>query len=436
MKKLFLSLLSLLLAVVSLAQAPAPRIEFYQAHQDGQYRLGEDVCVSARADGPKEWTMTVTVNGIRGESEPIGLSGEMLPVFDYAFDEPTAVILTLSDPDKPAERYETGFIVGAEGFRPGFEAPRDLRKYWKKEIRAMRREKMEVKLTPVALEGEDALKYECWDVEINCGASGYPVRGYLAKPKGAARRSLPAVLYTRAAGVAGDWCRAHVSQALQAAKWGGGAIALDINALGTYNDRDEAYYKDLEAGEYKNYSTRHITDRESYFFRGMFLRAIRALDFLLEDPAWDGKRVMTMGESQGGAQAGALAGLDKRVGAAVLIVPAMVDTGGYLEGRRSGWPQPHEIDPQNPAVGEVSPYFDVAQLLRGTKAEISIEIGLVDMTCPAAGLFAAVNNGLKGPVHVLTCPYRPHHEPSGPLHDEWRRTIYPQRMNFIQNYLK
>ena len=149
MKKLFLPLLLLLSALVSLAQAPASRIEFYQDHADGQYRLGEDVRVFARADGPKEWTMTVTVNGIRGESEPIGLSGEMLPVFDYAFDEPTAVILTLSDPDKPAERYETGFIVGAEGFRPGFEAPRDLRKYWKKEIRAMRREKMEVKLTPV-----------------------------------------------------------------------------------------------------------------------------------------------------------------------------------------------------------------------------------------------------------------------------------------------
>lgn len=435
MKKLFFPFLLLFVAASLCAQTAAPRLALSLDRADGRFRVHEPVTVSVRADQAQTWNLTLTVNGNRGESRPVRLSEGTQTLLRESYDVPTAVIVTLSDPENPRERYETGFICGDADFRPGFDAPRDLRKYWKKQIRTMRREKMDVRLTPVPLEGENAAKFECWDVEISCGASGYPVRGYLAKPKGAAPRSLPAVLYTRAAGVAGDWCRSHVSQALQCAGWGGGAIAFDINALGMENGREEDYYKAIEAGEYKDYSVRKITDRESYFFRGMFLRAIRALDFLCSDPSWDGKRVMTMGESQGGAQAAAMAGLDKRVGAAVLIVPAMVDLGGYQAGRRSGWPQPHEIDPENPAVGQVAPYFDVAQLLRGSKAEICVEIGLIDMTCPAAGVFAGVN-GVKGPVHVLTCPYRPHHEPSGPLHDQWRETIYPQRMNFIRDYLK
>jgi len=436
MKKLLLSLVLLLAAVFAFAQNNGTRLEMFLDRADGRFGLHEPVLVSVRADKEQEWNMTLTVNGIRGESDRVRLVEGMQLVLSESYDEPTAVIVSLSDPSNPGDRYEIGYIVAAEEFRPGFDAPRDLRRYWKKEIRAMRREKMEVKLTPVPLEGEDALKFECWDVELSCGASGYPVRGYLAKPRGAAPGSLPAVLFTRAAGVAGDWCRSHVSQALQCAGWGGGAIALDINALGMENGREEAYYKALEEGEYKNYSRREIVDRESYFFRGMFLRAVRALDFLLEDPAWDGKRVMTMGESQGGAQAGALAGLDKRVGAAVLTVPAMVDIGGYKAGRRSGWPQPHEDYPENTAVDAVAPYFDVAQLLRGSKAEICVEIGLIDMTCPAPGVFAGMS-GVKGPVQVLTFPYRPHHEPSNrKLHDEWRKAVYTQRMNFINDYLK
>ncbi|MBP5716789.1 MAG: acetylxylan esterase, partial [Bacteroidales bacterium] len=66
-------------------------------------------------------------------------------------------------------------------------------------------------------------------------------------------------------------------------------------------------------------------------------RAQRTLDYLCTLPEWDGERVLVMGSSQGGAQTAALAGMDPRVKVAVLTVPAMMDMGGKLAGRASGW---------------------------------------------------------------------------------------------------
>jgi len=56
-----------------------------------------------------------------------------------------------------------------------------------------------------------------------------------------------------------------------------------------------------------------MESRSDFYFRGMYLRLIRTLDFLASQPEWDGKRILVIGESQGGGQALAAAGLDKEL---------------------------------------------------------------------------------------------------------------------------
>lgn len=442
MRKFLVAFTLLCLSVFSYAQDGSENglgrfIELSVDRPDGQYSAGEVISVYADVDSLAydKVNMTIFVNGIRQEPESLSLTEGRQLIYKNSYSQPTAVMVSLSAPDSPRMRLDVGFVVEPSGFRPGFEEPKDLRKYWKQEFKALKKEKMEVKMTPVTLSDRDAGKYECWDVELSC-PGGVPVRGYLARPKNASEGSLPVVLQSCAAGVAGSWCRATVRGALDMAGWGSGTLAFFINAHGMYNDREEQYYKDLENGPLKDYSVRKVTTREDYYFRKMFLRMERAVDFLCSDKYWDGKRFMVVGESQGGAQAAAIAGLDSRVTAAVLKVPAMIDMGGYMAGRMSGWPQPGEREKDSPAVPEVIPYFDAALLMKGCTAKMFVEIGLIDTTCPPAAVYAGVNN-CKGDVIVSTFPRRPHHEPSDPkIKQVWRENVYKQRMNFIDGYLK
>ena len=98
----------------------------------------------------------------------------------------------------------------------------------------------------------------------------------------------------------------------------------------------------LEDGLLNKYWEYNAADRETYYFRGMYLRVLRAIEYMTSLPEWDGRRLLVVGESQGGGQAVAAAGLDPRVSAVVLNVPAMQDLGGARKGRLSGWPQPIE----------------------------------------------------------------------------------------------
>ena len=122
------------------------------------------------------------------------------------------------------------------------------------------------------------------------------------------------------------------------AKKGKGALCFDLNAHGMLNGQPDEYYNNLDAGELKNYYVSGLESREDFYFRGMYLRLIRTIEFLTRQPEWDGKRILVIGESQGGGQALAAAGLDSRVSAVVATVPAMCDWGcaGGTPGRSLG----------------------------------------------------------------------------------------------------
>ena len=167
----------------------------------------------------------------------------------------------------------------------------------------------------------------------------------------------------------------------------------------------------------------------------MYLRLLRTIDFLTKQPEWDGKRLLVIGESQGGGQALIAAGLDQRVSAVVAIVPAMCDWLGTLAGRMSGWPQPFESNDLKKQMRKALPYFDASNILKNSKAIIFAEIGLIDMTCPSTSVYAAVNEA-TGQKIIYTVPYRPHHQPEGTLAKTWQETVYKSRELFIRNYLK
>ena len=431
-------------------------------HPDGQYASGDTVIVSVNPvnEYPTPLEVAVFENGVMTRKERIGVVSSPRVVFTDVRTGPVAVMLEFrpegtfpeSTPMnlKPSEdAIRIGYVINASAFEPGFQPPKDLKRYWGRQIRLLRAKKMTVRSKPVAI-NDDGI--ECFDVEVSA-LDTVPVRGYVARPKNATEGSLPIIIQLHAAGVSGDWCKAHVNAAVDMAR--GGALAFDFNAHGMLNDAGDDYYKTLENGPLKNYSYRPITSRNSYYFRNMILRAIRALDYITSDPLWDGKTIILLGESQGGAQAVALAGLDDRVTDVVINVPAMIGNGGYLLGRNDAWPWPMEYngvetptssmldvdtgiltDKNARRAKKVAPYFDGASLMRGSKARFLVEIGLVDTTCPPSEVFSGLN-GVAGEVQVISSPYRNHWSANipEPYKAWWNNNIESYRQEYIKKVL-
>ncbi len=121
--------------------------------------------------------------------------------------------------------------------------------------------------------------------------------------------------------------------------------------------------------------------------------------------------------------------------AAVATVPAMCDFGRKLIGETDGWPNPFAFQDDEQKMLETYPYFDTAHILKGSKAALVTEIGLIDYTCPALGIYSAINQNKAEKITLVT-PYRGHQLDQKQFQKEWEDKIDKPKMEFIGNYLK
>ncbi|HPF52237.1 MAG TPA: acetylxylan esterase [Draconibacterium sp.] len=416
-----------LLAQVAIAQ----QVSLIQSNPGGIYNKGEKIEVVLQTHDLSVDSILIKTDRNYANAAPWETienpRGELV-LFNGSYKEPTAIVVSVKVGDKITS---TGLVVAPENFKPATKRPKDFDKFWKAEKKALRKLPMELHRTPVE---EADPGFVCYDMEINC-TGPKPAWGYFAKPVNAKKGTLPIVLYVHAAGVNGDWCLSKPETALEYAKKGNGVLAFDLNAHGMLNGQPQKYYDDLQNGELRNYWEFGAENREENYFRGMYLRLLRTLDFLCSQPEWDGKRILVIGESQGGGQALAAAGLDHRVTAAIATVPAMCDFGRKLRGETGGWPNPFTFQKDEKKMLATYPYFDDAHLLKGSKAKLITEIGLIDYTCPSSGIFAAINQN-KGKKVTMVTTYRGHHLDQKEFQEDWEERIYKTKMQFIENYLK
>lgn len=274
-----------------------------------------------------------------------------------------------------------GAGISPREIKPSLAAPDDFDAFWSAKKKALAAVPMNPRLTPVKSPSEAV---ETFDLQAD--SVGAPVSAYFARPKNAKPRSLPAILTVHGAGVRSSILTAASSWAKE------GALAMDLNAHGLPNGKEKEFYDALAAGELKEYRRAGRESRETVYFLGMFLRLVRAIDFLTAQPEWDGRTVVVSGSSQGGAQAIVAAGLDARVTFFVAGVPAMCDHTGALAGRIAGWPkfiETKEKPPEN-VVAAVR-YYDAVNFAARTKAPGFFTVGFIDTTCPPTSVYAAYN---------------------------------------------
>jgi len=323
-----------------------------------------------------------------------------------------------------------GVLVDPEKITPSVAEPNDLDEFWN--VRRVALAAMPLKAEMTAVESPDS-QIEIFNVELACPEIK-SVRGYYACPRNVVKRSAPAILYVRAAGVSGDWCKASPRNAAALAKQYG-AIVLDINAHGMLNGQPPEYYRNLEQGELREYWRQGVDDRDKFYFVGMYIRLLRAVEFLASREPWDGAHLITIGESQGGGQALAAAGLDKRVSAVVALVPAMCDFTGPVVGRVGGWPMPLGPDITSDSAKQIIAavrYCDNVHLARRSRAETLVFVGLIDTTCSPAGIYATCNR-LPGRKQIVAYPHKPHN--GLPPEDRWIGDMSVLQDRFLRRHI-
>ena len=157
--------------------------------------------------------------------------------------------------------------------------------------------------------------------------------------------------------------------------------------------------------------TRGILDPAEYYYRRLFVDAVRAVDAARAHPAVDGDRVSVAGISQGGGLCIAVASLRDDVFAAMPEVPfladirratQLIDTRPYSEIVRYLEVHRDSVD----AVFRTLNLIDVALLARRARAPALFAVGLMD-NIPPSTVYAAFN-AYGGPKEIVEYPYNDH----------------------------
>ena len=300
-----------------------------------------------------------------------------------------------------------GAMIEPEKLRHSQEEPEDFDAFWNKvkaELAQVPMKELErIELTPEQLKAArlPADKFTFSDIKVAC-AGGMPVSGYLAMPKGAKAKSLPAMVTFHGAGVRS--ARLSCNH---------GMIVLDINAHGIENGKDAAYYakylkEKLTSSKLGSYSHWGKDDRDKFYFKGMYMRVMRALEYVKSLPEWNGKTLVVSGGSQGGAQVIAACALDHDITLARAKVPALSDHFAAKSNRCPGWPKifsarskDDNCEPEK--IAACIAYYDSIYFAKRIKCPIYLYTGFIDTTCPPNGVFAVYNNIPDGVEKSIYC---------------------------------
>jgi cephalosporin-C deacetylase-like acetyl esterase len=266
---------------------------------------------------------------------------------------------------------------------PSIDVPADFVAFWEQAKLDLAKIPLDARMT--LLPERSTENTNVYHVNIQHFRPGARLYGILCIPKKAGK--YPAILKVPGAGV-----RPYLGDLVNAEK---GFITLEIGIHGVPVNLDPAVYANLASGALFGYWNMNLDDKDRYYYKRVYLGCVRANDFLVSLPQYDGSNLAVMGGSQGGALSVITAALDKRVKFLAAFYPALSDVTGYLKGRAGGWP--HLFDKTNFAFNntkqkiETAAYYDVVNFARQLKVPGIYSWGFNDETCPPTSMYASYN---------------------------------------------
>ena len=332
-----------------------------------------------------------------GQGELVFSNGTARIETQFATPETMLIEVKWKSADGRENRALGGAVAAPERIGLSALRPADFDAFWNAKLKELDG----VPANP-QLESGDGGKpnVDYWKITMD-NIRGSHIHGQLARPTRGPK--LPALLIVQWAGVYGlqkSWVTDRAAE---------GWLVLNIEPHDLPIDRDAEFYKQQFAGPLKDYWTIGNEDRDTSYFLRMYLSCYRCAEYLTKREDWDGKTLVVMGTSQGGLQSLMTAGFHPSITAALANVPAGCDMLGPDVGRTPGWPQWWRCVQGRDAakVREASRYYDVANFTPHIKCPVLVSAGLIDETCPPAGILAAVNQ-IHAPKEIVILPKSNH----------------------------
>jgi len=202
-----------------------------------------------------------------------------------------------------------------------------------------------------------------------------------------------------------------------------GIICLNVGIHGIPVNLESEIYQSLDKGALNGYADNKLNDRDTYYYKRVYLGCVRAVDYIFSMEEFDGENLAVNGGSQGGALSIITAGLDNRVKYLAAFYPALSDLTGYLEGRAGGWPHMfRDYDKgKNPNWVSTASYYDVVNFARNLTIPGFYSWGFNDTVCPPTSMYAAYNE--------ITAPKELH------IFEETGHWTYPEQRILMDNWL-
>ena len=275
-----------------------------------------------------------------------------------------------------------------ETIKPTQTDPADFDAFWKSGKEALAKIPMDARLTLLPEYCTSTVNvYHVSLQNVSGDGGGAPSRlyGILSEPK--AEGKYPAVLDVPGAGIRPYRGRPELAEK--------GIISLQIGIHGLPVNLPQEVYDSLGRSAVAGYMNFNLDNKDRYYYRRVYLGCIRANDFLVGHPKFDGRNLAVTGGSQGGALSIVTAGLDERVKVLAAYYPALADVTGYLYNRAGGWPHMFRASGEGSLRTkekiETTRYYDVVNFARRVKVPGFYTWGFNDETCPPTSMYSAYN---------------------------------------------
>lgn len=402
----------------------AQKLEAVPANQTGVYRAGEAIAWDIKTTGDEAGKIASVTYQIKRSGGKV-LEEGTLPMTGGAAHlttkqtEPMAYLVEFRAVGAVgANGKEITALAGAllepQKIAPVQTRPADFDAFWAKKLAELRA----IPANPQVTEepsGRDNVRYFKLTLQNISGATVYAQMAYPTTGSG----KYPALMLLQYAGVYGLKKEAVTNRAAD------GWLAINVMPHSLPLDRSPEFYTEAANTTLKSYATQGNDNRETSYMLRIILGDVRASDYVTSRGDWDGKTLVTEGTSQGGYQSFALAGLQPKISALSVNVPAGCDLVSRTEGRGQGWPYWLGFGPpptNEAATIETSRYFDPANFAPRIKAPCLVSMGLIDVTSPPANVYGTVNRLKSRQKEVIVLPLSNHHGDGNTQAKYWQRS--------------
>jgi cephalosporin-C deacetylase len=288
-------------------------------------------------------------------------------------------------------------------YRSDYKEPGDFDAFWERTLAQAADQPLDVRIVPVVT---GLRTVDVFDLTF-AGFGGHPVRAWLRLPRYRTGR-LPGIVQFH--GYSSG--RGHALDDLLWASAGYAHLLMDVRGQGGGYAGGDTGDPVGSGPSQPGFLTRGVESPESYFYRRVFVDAVRAVHVLRGYGEVDPARVAAVGASQGGGIALAVAGLVPGLAAVHAQAPFLCDIrratlitnaapyreiGAYLAAHRGSAGQ----------VFDTLGYFDGIAFAGRSAAPAWFSTGLMDEVCPPSTAFAAYH-AYAGPKYINVWEYNGH----------------------------